>query len=250
MTNETKRCPYCGEEIKVTAIKCKHCGEFLEEVKSENIIPQETLKGNKNTGKNIGIGCACFFGLFILLGIIGSFLPETETSNDNTTSNISSSYAPEPAGDVKERVTGTYSGFGGMNVAFSNFGGQSAHCAESGAGKSLVNELEKMFEESSPNNNTVLYSISDYNPRLKFEISNPRWAEIPEDWNRCRADITFKNYKPDTIAGYSGYGESATPYTLDEAQFGVTYYVSEVSGRYKVNIRAVGSDPIQGYYEN
>lgn len=27
---ETKRCPYCGEEILAVAKKCKHCGEWLD----------------------------------------------------------------------------------------------------------------------------------------------------------------------------------------------------------------------------
>lgn len=247
MEDNTKRCPYCGEEIKATAIKCKHCGEFLEEVQTESSSTPEIQKSN--TGKNIAIGCACLFGVLMVMGIIGSFLPETETSNSNT-SNVSSDSTTEPADEVKERVTGTYSGFGAIDVAFSNLGGQNARCAEKGAGKSLVNELEKMFETSSTKNNPVLYSISSYNPKLKFEVSNPRWAEDMYDLDKCIADITFKNYKPDTIAGYSGYGENATPYTIDEAQFGVTYYVSELSGKYKASIRAVGSNPVQGYYDN
>ena len=31
MEQDTKNCPYCGEEILAIAKKCKHCGEWLEE---------------------------------------------------------------------------------------------------------------------------------------------------------------------------------------------------------------------------
>ena len=45
----TRSCPMCGEEILEKAIKCKHCGEFLDGRKSNNSSPAiETGNGNPN----------------------------------------------------------------------------------------------------------------------------------------------------------------------------------------------------------
>lgn len=40
--SETKKCPYCAEEISSEAIKCKHCGEFL----NSNIVSQTSQNSN------------------------------------------------------------------------------------------------------------------------------------------------------------------------------------------------------------
>ena len=36
---ETKKCPYCGEEIKAIAKKCRHCGEWLDKQEETKDCP-------------------------------------------------------------------------------------------------------------------------------------------------------------------------------------------------------------------
>ncbi len=45
-----KSCPYCGEDINISAIKCKHCGEFLEE--RPRTEPKESKRVPKTTTEN------------------------------------------------------------------------------------------------------------------------------------------------------------------------------------------------------
>ena len=90
--NETKTCPYCGEEILAMAKKCKHCGEWLEEDTpgapsgsqtaqtaasapvtvmtrpSEQSVSQPIVINNTVTQRSNGIGTAGF--IFSLIGWI------------------------------------------------------------------------------------------------------------------------------------------------------------------------------------
>lgn len=54
MENELKNCPFCAEDIKKEAIKCKHCGEIVDaEIRAARKQQASTLqidKGSINTG--------------------------------------------------------------------------------------------------------------------------------------------------------------------------------------------------------
>ena len=51
MSNETKKCPFCAEEINAEAIKCRFCGEML----TQNERDDSALVSEKNVGEYAGV---------------------------------------------------------------------------------------------------------------------------------------------------------------------------------------------------
>ncbi len=70
MSNQTKACPYCGEQILISAQKCKFCKEFL------NINIRVPRRPAQNLGDDAGIRMLLPVGrsgLAIAAGYLGFF---------------------------------------------------------------------------------------------------------------------------------------------------------------------------------
>jgi len=61
---EGKACPFCGEKIKIDALKCKHCGEYLDKSlrQSTEVKVEPADAGSAMTMGIIGIFC---FGIIL-----------------------------------------------------------------------------------------------------------------------------------------------------------------------------------------
>ncbi|MDO4159335.1 MAG: zinc ribbon domain-containing protein [Prevotellaceae bacterium] len=87
MEKKTKPCPYCGETIQSSAVKCRHCGEWLNENirKEKEAKPEPAKKKEKSNtdAQNMLFGCLLIVAFYAVPVAIVGFILNITIPNDS-----------------------------------------------------------------------------------------------------------------------------------------------------------------------
>ncbi len=81
-SSNLKKCPYCAEEIKFDAVKCRYCGEWLDQQSSKQIVSPIKSRDSKNsvfikivlsTWRGLSLGAKASIYIFAIAVILIAF---------------------------------------------------------------------------------------------------------------------------------------------------------------------------------